>query len=681
MDRLLLFFTVFLCASLIFNSSDHVYAQQAKGPILRIQNNPTDFDTTFCMTTKCRTLMFSNVGDTVLRVTSIDNILSPFSGTIPVPFTLQKNESRSFQICYRPLTAPRIDSQRVQLIADTRLSLSVGLLFDVSGSMTTVDVYDPVTATNVTRISAAHDAGIDFIQGLLNNPPDVVDEAAVFQFAAPTDYSTLQSFTTNKTFLTNAVPSTAPGASTCLYDAIINTVNNMNARPNRKVMILLTDGNNNCGGSTTSLQNSVNAAIAAGITVFTIGLGDADSTALKNIASGTNGRFFWTNNRTDLIAVYRHIATLLSQNVQVSFLLRGRSVSPFMIVNPSSLDFDSVKVGQSRCLPVTIRNTGDAPLTVSNIANVITPFSFQVPPNISQLAPGNQTTVNVCFTPVRLRVQTGAFAFSHNSCTQPVLQLNLRGVGYDSVYVALVDTFRAKPGSTIYVPVYFRSKLPSTYDVTSLSLSLTYNKTMLYPMTPQPIITQNTLSSVMSTSSYSPLFDVSAATTTFNLSGNTLSNPINDSLLVKLGFLVLHGNALTTSINLSAATFADGNPRVGRIQPGLLIADSLCYQDQRLIDASARIANKLTQNIPNPFSVGSFGNPTTTIGYSIAEPAWTRLIVYNSLGQEIIRLVDQWKNAGEYEVTFDASKQTSGVYFYRIDAGAFTDMKKMFLAK
>jgi hypothetical protein len=144
---------------------------------------------------------------------------------------------------------------------------------------------------------------------------------------------------------------------------------------------------------------------------------------------------------------------------------------------------------------------------------------------------------------------------------------------------------------------------------------------------------------------------------------------------VRIGFLVLHGNDTVTAINLSAATFADGNPRVGRIQPGRLRADSLCFQVERLIDARGRFPNALTQNSPNPF------NPTTTIRYSITEPGWTRLIIFDILGRVVEPLVEGWREAGEYEVTFNASQMPSGVYFYRLETGSFSDVKKMLLTK
>ena len=83
----------------------------------------------------------------------------------------------------------------------------------------------------------------------------------------------------------------------------------------------------------------------------------------------------------------------------------------------------------------------------------------------------------------------------------------------------------------------------------------------------------------------------------------------------------------------------------------------------------------LEQNYPNPF------NPTTEIVFSLPTEQFTRLIVYNSLGQEVAKLAEETFNAGVYRLTFDAAGLPSGTYFYRIEAGSFSTTKKMMLLK
>ena len=84
---------------------------------------------------------------------------------------------------------------------------------------------------------------------------------------------------------------------------------------------------------------------------------------------------------------------------------------------------------------------------------------------------------------------------------------------------------------------------------------------------------------------------------------------------------------------------------------------------------------KLIQNYPNPF------NPNTKIKFDLPKNVNVKLTIYDMLGREIETLVNEKLNAGSYEVTFDGTKYTSGVYYYRLNAGEFVETKKMILVK
>jgi uncharacterized protein (TIGR02145 family) len=84
---------------------------------------------------------------------------------------------------------------------------------------------------------------------------------------------------------------------------------------------------------------------------------------------------------------------------------------------------------------------------------------------------------------------------------------------------------------------------------------------------------------------------------------------------------------------------------------------------------------ELHQNYPNPF------NPRTAIEYSISEPGFTVLKVFNVLGNEITTLVHENQSPGKYKVDWNAEGFPSGVYVYRFTAGNYTSIKKMILIK
>lgn len=83
----------------------------------------------------------------------------------------------------------------------------------------------------------------------------------------------------------------------------------------------------------------------------------------------------------------------------------------------------------------------------------------------------------------------------------------------------------------------------------------------------------------------------------------------------------------------------------------------------------------LEQNFPNPF------NPTTTISYSLPHESYVRLSIFNTLGQTVRTLVNQFEEAGNKSVSFDSGSLSSGVYFYRLQAGTFSDVKKLLVIK
>ncbi len=84
---------------------------------------------------------------------------------------------------------------------------------------------------------------------------------------------------------------------------------------------------------------------------------------------------------------------------------------------------------------------------------------------------------------------------------------------------------------------------------------------------------------------------------------------------------------------------------------------------------------ELAQNYPNPF------NAQTTINFSLPEASHVMVEVYDLLGQSVTKLVDADLQAGYHDITWDAGDQASGMYFYKIQAGEFTETKKMLLLK
>jgi hypothetical protein len=83
----------------------------------------------------------------------------------------------------------------------------------------------------------------------------------------------------------------------------------------------------------------------------------------------------------------------------------------------------------------------------------------------------------------------------------------------------------------------------------------------------------------------------------------------------------------------------------------------------------------LLPNYPNPF------NPSTTISYHLTQSSFVKLTVFDILGREIATLVNGMVESGLHQAVFDASKLSSGMYFYKLTTDEFTQVRKMLLMK
>ncbi len=109
------------------------------------------------------------------------------------------------------------------------------------------------------------------------------------------------------------------------------------------------------------------------------------------------------------------------------------------------------------------------------------------------------------------------------------------------------------------------------------------------------------------------------------------------------------------------------------------------YVGEVLVDIGAPNKYVLEQNYPNPFSAGggsaNGGNPNTVIKFALPEKSEVVIKVFNSLGQEISKLVNNEFEAGVHQIEFDASNLTSGVYYYKMETPKFSQIRKMIVVK
>ncbi|MBR9976417.1 MAG: VWA domain-containing protein, partial [Bacteroidetes bacterium] len=393
--KILLLSCVVLCTIWEWTAPSEISAQQRTlGPVLRIYTDPFLFDTVRCRIRRCVPLTFHNIGDTALVVHNHDVVRRPFYTRIDTPLVLQPGEMRTFDLCYNPAQYTA-DSQRVFLRADTRLPLSIAMVHDVSSSMFTT------MPDGRKRYQAAHDASVEFIGNLLDTL-GIVDEAAVFTYDDNEHFKVTQSWTTDTAALRAAIPNVVLGTATCTYDAISRTIDSMDTRIKKRILIMVTDGEDSgittCGIA--SPESVIKKAQEHDVRIYAITIGNIDRTPLIQIAKATGGREFNATLSADLLAIYREIAVDMSKNVQVSIFMKGAAVGPKLEITPPTWNFDSVQVGATACEDVLVRNAGNAWLHADSVRKVFQPpYSLQ-DLMVDSIAPFQTVPARVCFTPL-----------------------------------------------------------------------------------------------------------------------------------------------------------------------------------------------------------------------------------------------------------------------------------------
>ncbi|MBK7629451.1 MAG: T9SS type A sorting domain-containing protein [Ignavibacteriales bacterium] len=147
----------------------------------------------------------------------------------------------------------------------------------------------------------------------------------------------------------------------------------------------------------------------------------------------------------------------------------------------------------------------------------------------------------------------------------------------------------------------------------------------------------------------------------------------NDTQWVMIALIPAYGNTGLNSIEI----LREKTDLIRSISYDSLAFGSISYGITDVEDNYNEIPENfsLLQNYPNPF------NPNTKISWQSPVSGHQTLKVYDVLGNEVATLVNEYKSAGSYEVEFNASSLSSGIYFYRLNAGSFVQTKKMILIK
>ncbi len=160
-----------------------------------------------------------------------------------------------------------------------------------------------------------------------------------------------------------------------------------------------------------------------------------------------------------------------------------------------------------------------------------------------------------------------------------------------------------------------------------------------------------------------------------SVKGHLNKNELPKDAWVKVGFVDGHGNSSSSKkYSFVDSYLGNGTRFVYRLKQ-IDIDGGFAYSNIVEVEVMPNEFS-LKQNFPNPF------NPSTRISFTLPQRANVKLFVTDILGREVVRLINnETKEAGNYEVNFDASELASGIYYYTLSAGDFVQTKKMLLQK
>ena len=211
---------------------------------------------------------------------------------------------------------------------------------------------------------------------------------------------------------------------------------------------------------------------------------------------------------------------------------------------------------------------------------------------------------------------------------------------------------------------------------TNYSFTVSGNRTLVANFSIIPILLVNpdfrTVTMTAGTTTFS-VSNTAGGTMNWTASSNSVWATITsgssgtNSGTINISYQANSGVARTATITVTS-TGATGSPKSVEVRQDQ-------YTDVRDLDLGIPETYELSQNYPNPF------NPTTIIRYGIPKDCFVKITVYNSIGKEVEVLISRYQGAGYYEVTFNATKYSSGIYFYKIMAENFSQTKKLLLIK
>jgi len=333
-----------------------------------------------------------------------------------------------------------------------------------------------------------------------------------------------------------------------------------------------------------------------------------------------------------------------------SINIRGEGVQPNVILNTQIVDMGDVLVNTEKdSIVLAVNNTGSAPLKVKPVQYLENNdlFAFDGKDVEFDLAANSSKNLTLYFKPKEEGSVTGRIGFEYNGVGSPLVMI-LFGTGIDTAYGEVkAPSIEAKAGEKVALPLILTSDTYlSKSKITSLSLDLEYNRTLLRPI-----------------GNYTPINTGDKATINVNIpynrqkAGETLTN---------IDFEVALGNAQGCELTLSNPKSNDNNAII-YAKSGTFTLLGVCE------DGGARLINpELQAGImsisPNPT------NDNFNVEVSLIEAAPSELILLNSLGQQVMTILST-TDTGKHTKSVNTDQLSTGIYYLQLRTATYIENK------
>jgi len=335
---------------------------------------------------------------------------------------------------------------------------------------------------------------------------------------------------------------------------------------------------------------------------------------------------------------------------------------PIIKIEPTIINFGNVKVANQSTKSFKITNEGSADLIISQVSITGDGFSLTSVSTPIIIQPNSSSTIEVQFSPTDVTEYSGTITLTHNT-EDSLSVISLQGTGFvDDVRVTIKKDYTVKPSETIKVSVDVIDDLTDK-NAKSFLFVLQYNKRILS-------FKDHSLTGTISNS-----LSVSTTSSTPGELRVEISNPTDTPLsgtgsLIDINFTALRGDSCGTHLVLESFAFNSDGPNA-ITEDGYCKLYGGCGEEHSYVTTD--MSTLIFQNIPNPVQSGY----DATINYRLNNDGTINLTVYDVLGREVTRLINEYKVAGTYSVTFNTKGLSSGVYFYKLRAPGYEGLKKM----